>query len=543
MEPSSAEETIELTDPASALRRERESLSSRDAAKFAAAVALLAIFWDAAVGHGLAWENDPYWTYWVTKTFLIFTVFALGTAWLGIGVGRGAIITAIHTVVLTVYYWTFSPIGLPSSPDWLDLEHTWVTGLPIHFGVIYLGYLSTLWLWRRRPLVARGDAASDAFVALIAGLVIVLVAGGLGALAVWEWPGVQYFLVRLLLSVPFVLLWYALAGRDVVAGLAGGVTLAFVWATYGEFVGPLGLPDAPLRILDQEPPPATAFWLDYRDTWLLALPIYLLVMPAVFVAGSGLLTGWRGERRRLTLPIAPAAAVAALAAFLFLANFWVDAGGTTASLRASGAAQVEQGEWYGNELAPAQATLSLEAEDAVRKVTPLEPHDRLSVEAQVQHPDGRSYEVSSTQPLVSDPAGRHTTWWGVGLDVWHHGKSGIGTDRIPAVNAEVAVFGIGQVSVGGEPVAVNVPVHVMTGSGDEFGGRLELDVGDPSALVPGLPDGHLRVVWADYTGGAQDAHVGRYIVGVVVLVLLLLLAVRASGLALEDARDRGGRSL
>ena len=140
-------------------QRERNAYdrpSSRDAAKFAAGVALLAIFWDAAVGHGLAWENDPYWTYWVTKTFLIFTVFALGTAWLGIGIGRGAVITAVHTVVLTIYYWTFSPIGLPSSPDWLDLEHTWLTGLPIHFGVIYLGYLSTLWLWRRRPFVAGG---------------------------------------------------------------------------------------------------------------------------------------------------------------------------------------------------------------------------------------------------------------------------------------------------------------------------------------------------------------------------------------------------
>lgn len=40
-----------------------------DPLKFTAAVALLAILSDAAVGHALLWENDPYWTYWITKTF------------------------------------------------------------------------------------------------------------------------------------------------------------------------------------------------------------------------------------------------------------------------------------------------------------------------------------------------------------------------------------------------------------------------------------------------------------------------------------------
>lgn len=75
----------------------------RDVATFTGAVALLAILSDAALGHALLWENDPYWTYWITKTFLIATVFGLGTAWLGVGLARGAAVTAVHTVVLTVY--------------------------------------------------------------------------------------------------------------------------------------------------------------------------------------------------------------------------------------------------------------------------------------------------------------------------------------------------------------------------------------------------------------------------------------------------------
>lgn len=513
-------------------------LTAREAAKFGAAVALLGIFWDAAVGHGLAWENDPYWTYWVTKTFLIFTVFALGTAWVGVGVGRGAVLTGVHTLVLTVYYWTLSPIGLPSSPEWLDLEHTWATGLPIHFGVIYLGYLSTLWVWRRRSVVREAGASRDAMVALLAGIAIVVVAGGVAALAVWEWPGVQYFVVRLLITVPFIMLWFALAGRDAVAATAGAITLAFIWATYGEFVGPLGLPDTPLRITEQAPPPATAFWLDYRDTWLIQLPIELIVMTVVLLAAAAFLVDPRFRRVQGTAPPARGiGAVVVLAGFLLLANAWVDGGGTRARLDATGAAQVERGAWYGNDLVPARATLEVAAVDNVRRVSPLRPHDEVSVEATVEHPGGRTFEIAATQPIVSDPAGRHTTWWGVGVDVWHHGKSGIGTNKIPPVHAEVALFGLGTIVADGRSVAANVPIHVMTGSGDEFGGRLELDVGDPSALIPGIPDGHLRVVWSEYTGGADDVHAGRYAVGGVVLGLLLALALWAAEAAASGRRS------
>src|SRR5215208_6685032 len=95
-----------------------------DLAKLTATIALFAILADAAVRHALAWENDPYWTYWITKTFLIATVFGFGTAWFGVGVKQGAAITVVHSVVLTLYYWSLSPIGLPAHPDWLDLEHT-----------------------------------------------------------------------------------------------------------------------------------------------------------------------------------------------------------------------------------------------------------------------------------------------------------------------------------------------------------------------------------------------------------------------------------
>ena len=87
-----------------------------------ALAALLAIFFDAAIAHAMLWGNDPYWTYWVTDTLLMATVFGIGTMLFGIGMGRGAVITAFHVLLLTIYYWTLSPIGLPSQPEWLDLE-------------------------------------------------------------------------------------------------------------------------------------------------------------------------------------------------------------------------------------------------------------------------------------------------------------------------------------------------------------------------------------------------------------------------------------
>ena len=264
--------------------------AARDVATFTAMVALLAILADAAVGHGLLWENDPYWSYWITKTFLIATVFGLGTAWLGMGVGRGAAITFVHTVILTVYYWTLSPIGLPSHPDWLDLEHTWTTGVPVHFSVIYLGYLTALWLWRRRP-IDDGRAARHAAAALVAGLVIVVVAGAVASAAVGDFPGVTWFVVRLLITVPFLILWWAAAGRDWPAVVGGAITLAFVWAAYGHFLSPSGLPDFPLRITSEEPPPADVEWLPYRDLWLISFPVYLLAAGAVLAAAPPLLPG------------------------------------------------------------------------------------------------------------------------------------------------------------------------------------------------------------------------------------------------------------
>ena len=492
-------------------------LTAAEVSRFTAVVAILAIFADAAVGHGLTWENDPYWTYWITKTFLIATVFGLGTAWFGIGVLRGALITAVHTVVLTVYYWTFSPIGLPSSPEWLDLEHTWVTGLPIHFGVIYLGYLLALWLWRRREAIPDDEASIPRGTSsLLTAVGVVVLSGGLASLLLGDFPGFTWFLVRLLLTVPFLLWWWAWAGRDRTSAVVGGIVLAFVWATYSQFLGPVGLPDAPLRILDASPPPATVEWLDYRQLWLVSFPVYLVTMVGVLLVAST--RGVRNGGRPMT-------AALAVAALLFVTGATseqtLDQEGTDASLTASGDLQVETGAFYSNSFQSGTGDITVEAEDMGSRVTPLPPHDKLSIAATVSSGEDE-YEVTVEEPMVSHPLGEHTTWWGIGLDVEHHGESGIGTDELPSIKSELAVFGLGEVSLNGDVVAVGVPVHVMTAeSGFPDGAHLELDVGMEGMELPGLPAGHLRVLWSDYQAQIEDSHSPRYAIGGLILVLLL----------------------
>src|SRR5512138_3440969 len=100
-------------------------LNGREVIKFGALVGLAAIFVDAAIAHGLFWENDPYWTYWVTKTVLITSVFTFGSAFLGIGIKQGLILTAVHTLILETYYAVFAPIGLPQEPHWLGFNDLW----------------------------------------------------------------------------------------------------------------------------------------------------------------------------------------------------------------------------------------------------------------------------------------------------------------------------------------------------------------------------------------------------------------------------------
>lgn len=525
---SSTTSTASIDQRPRAHRPGHELSSLRDLAKFVGGAAVLAMFVDAAVGHALLWENDPFWTYWATDTFLIAAVFAIGTAVLGIGTRQGAIVAAVQAVVLTLYYWTLSPIHVPSSPEWLDLQHTWVTGVPVHFGVYYLGYLTALWLWRR-PSHRVDDAAApealrvDVARALAVGATVVVSTGIVQAVALGEAPGVTWFVQRIVIASVFTIVWWAAAGRDRSAAVAGAITLAFVLLTYSHFLGPVGLPDTDLRLLAPDAPPATSHWLSWTEEWIMAFPITLLAsLVALLVASSRREGGWRPvelERRHLvgaTVAILLIGAIAGVAA--------VEGGPDDHRVDVSsrGAPVVDDGVPVVGE--PGDGELRLVAQDRNPRVTPLPPHDRVHVVASVVAAGGESYEIEARQPMVSEPRGRFTTFGGVGFDKWNHGRSGIGSADRPEVRSEVSVFALGEVRRNGELLASNVSVHAFT-----LDHGVELHVGDPEAPIAGLPTGVLTAAWPARVGtspeGHQRAHNG---LGAAVLAALLLMAIAAN---------------
>jgi hypothetical protein len=500
--------------------------------KFTALAALMAIFADAAVAHAMLWGNDPYWTYWVTDTLLMATVFGVGTAWFGVGLKRGAVMTFVHILLLTTYYWTFSPIGLPGQPEWLDFEHTWLTGLPVHFGVYYLGYALALWLWERSrsaPDGARSGSAAmslraTATLALAVAAAIVVLLGLLQAWVTGQFPGLTWFIMRIAVATPLLLAWWAMAGKDRVASISGGVMLGFALTAYSHYLGPMGLPNQPFRLLAENPPPAQVEWLTYREEFLVLLPAsQLLAIVALTLASR-----WqRNDVAPVDAPTRPWSAPVAAIVLLGLVGLGAvsfrytgpDANRTTIS--AVGAGAVERGTPFGGDLvATGVATLTMTVEESNTHRTPLPPHDKVDIKATVTDADGRVYTIDATRPVVEEPRGRHTTWAGVAFGKWHHGRSGIGTNALPPTRSDVAVFALANISSARKTIATDVPVHVLTSSRPNA--RLELHVGDPATPVAGLQGGQLRVVWADYSGeSTKSAKYARYALGTGVLLVLL----------------------
>jgi hypothetical protein len=246
------------------------------AAKFGFLVGLCAIFLDASIAHGLWWENDPYWTYWVTKTFLITTVFTAGTTILGRGLVPGLVLTFVHTVILEVYYQWLSPIGLPQEPQWLPFRDLWLHGFLVHYLVILAGYFLALWIWRRG--VARAEPADAApfavaATALAAALLAVVFDGVVTqALLVRVFPGLTFFVQHLLIAFVFAFAWITYVGLDRTGLLVGALLLGLIWTAYSMYLGPIGSPWAPPT------------YLGYEDLWLRSLPGGVISAALAFLA-------------------------------------------------------------------------------------------------------------------------------------------------------------------------------------------------------------------------------------------------------------------
>ncbi len=201
--------------------------------------------------------------------------------------------------------------------------------------------------------------------------------------------------------------------------------------------------------------------------------------------------------------------------------------GETAKITASGVIKSESGSFMSGSFQDGSGNIDITAVDYLHdRITPLPPHDQLAIKSTVKVV-GHTFDVIVDRPMVNDPSGRFTTWQGTSIMQEHHGLSGIGTSKLPNIRADFLAFGLGNIAMDGTVVARGVPVHVMTAE-TGLPGKLELDVGDEaSGAIPGLPDGHLRILWDNYQATLPLAAERNRIIGGVIFLILLLIGAFA----------------
>jgi hypothetical protein len=442
--------------------------------KFAVLVGLAGIFVDAVIAHGLFWDNDPYWTYWITKTFLIATVFAVGISLIGVGVWQGAVVTGVHTLILEVYYDWFAPVGLPQEPEWLDFNHIWVSGTPAHFLAIFTGFLAALWLWRRNNMpenLNTSDSRGNLSVALLAAA-LVLVLDGLitHGLLMKQFPGWTYFIQHLLVTTVFVLGWGAYAGFDLTGCLTGSVTLALLWVAYAMYVGPSGLP-------------VEVRYLGYEELWLKAFPGGL----------AAALVGLFAASRLLKAKLRPATLLVGALSLLLIGTAQAQ------GLKARGTATGSCMQIVGPD--PVDMKNSLIGTGSITVATVekgnrwshVQNTDEMNVQAK-WNAGGITWEVMIDTPMPRHPRGKYTVWNGVVYRHEMHGHTGIGTNKLPLMKPEIALWGWAKVKKNGREISRMSPAHAMvTKEGDMKGVMLEISTEDKDLI--GAPDGYLTVMW------------------------------------------------
>lgn len=465
--------------------------TARDVAKFGILTGLAAIFIDAAIAHGLFWENDPYWTYWITKSFLIATVFIFGTALLGVGLVQGLILTVVHTAILEVYYEWFAPIGLPQEPEWLDDNHLWTTGVPAHYLAILTGYFMALWIWRRgaavRDIAATthpdrqaASAPALAISSLLTTISILVLSGIIThGLLLGEFPGITYFIQHLLVGFVFLYLWSAYVGMGGAGWLIGALMLSLVWTSYGLYLGPTGLPEK-------------VQYLSYHDLWFRAFPGDLVsALLGLFIA------------IRLLPRIGRGIAVYAVPFAALLMVSPDDAQAKPKGLHASAAAQGDAHRVTGpnpvdlSTAMPASGSIGINVVEGGNRWSHVQNSDAINLVAEVISPDG-TYRIIVDRPMPRHPMGKYTTWNGVAFHHAMHGETGIGTAKLPLMTPDISIYGWGKVYRNGRLIAAMAPVHAMvTSKGAMSGIMLEVE-SEEKALI-GVPDGYITVHWPTVT--------------------------------------------
>ncbi|MBT2756790.1 hypothetical protein J7E71_12575 [Mesobacillus foraminis] len=240
-------------------------MKTNELVKFSILVGLMALFFDAIIGHGLFWKNDPYWNYWVVDTFLAATITCIACAFLGAGIWQGIIIMGIHSLVLELYYDFLSPVGLPQEPLWLSHYDVWIVGYVTHLLVYLGGYFLSLWIWRRKNKeveVIKNIQVQKVIVWVALLTIVILIVEGIITQGILfrEFFGFTFFIQRFVLTFLFLCFWLSYIGLDVKGVVTGALFLSLTWITYNMYLGPIGLPFSFPR------------YLSYNELWIRMFP-------------------------------------------------------------------------------------------------------------------------------------------------------------------------------------------------------------------------------------------------------------------------------
>ena len=462
-------------------------LSDRHALQFGFLASISALLMLAVLAHGLWWENDPFWTYWVTQWLLLAASFIVGTIFMGVGVREGVILTCIQGVIHALYYTFLRPMGLPLEPWYAAFRDLWTSGFVTHSLAVLSGYLIALWIWWRKTRRFAGLAAVEkkelskciTFSLLSSGLIAVVDAFITQGVLARNFFGFAFLIERFLLLFLFIAFWDYYVGFDHKGILTGSLIaniLMVGWAMYG---GPRTLSDGRFE------------YLDYSTLWFVLLPGGIISMLAVlsFKYFSFFYAFWRMPRR----------AASTISVFLLFILFPILAGAENvpAGAWAEGRAHMVIGSdpYDITSTIPVTGTIEINIVERSDRSTPLQKNDSLKIVATVVT------QTSTYEVRIYDarrlPRGDRPHWGGVALHQPMHGNTGIGTNKIPKVTPQIAVWGLAEVHQDGRIIAKKVLAHAMVIDDKENGPfkGMMLDVGAEDKNIRELPDGYLTLLW------------------------------------------------
>ncbi len=167
--------------------------------------------------------------------------------------------------------------------------------------------------------------------------------------------------------------------------------------------------------------------------------------------------------------------------------------GLPASASASGEGMIVTGSdpYNMDSTEPIEGTILIDVVDVGDRQSPLQNIDKVSVDARFSTSDS-DYEISITEPMLGH--GRQPTWFGVGYNQKMHGKTNIGTDRLPEVEPDIVVWGWARILKNGKEIHPKAPANIKVMRKGPLNG-ITLAIETDEKLLSDTPDGYLHVRW------------------------------------------------